>query len=375
MKNSERLGANCFRAFDFWVYGNGMGQPWERRSGLAVLILLAVALGIVGLVSLVVMLLQPATEPPTGLPLKTVAASPKAQKGQAKNESASPPLAGQEKYFASLKVEPAEEKLPSFSIQGKEFTVVVHKERIVWPTEAGHKFNVDDDQTDRSFEVRDAAGLVAYKHVIGENTKEGELAEIRKQGRFSFSDGVFASRIQGEKNQALVVGSGTTPSAPDACNQFVVLGLFDGKLAPFTEPFCEDVATMEQQSAERTWKLKKDGNFEVFEIRRNNAGFFRVRIPIRVDFLMAKLLPARWCIRMGAPATLAEHCEFPVEAERTPQKEDSFVRLFPSAEEGATPKHVVVKPNSKIEFLAALAPNSMIATAYGKTIPVASCSG
>jgi hypothetical protein len=84
-----------------------------------------------------------------------------------------------------------------------------------------------------------------------------------------------------------------------------------------------------------------------------------VCVPIRVDFLMAKLLPARWCLRMGASALLAEHCEFPVEAERITPKEDTFVRLFPGADENGTPRHVVVKPDSRIEFLAALAANAM----------------
>ena len=33
--------------------------------------------------------------------------------------------------------------------------------------------------------------------------------------------------------------------------------------------------------------------------------------------------------------------------------------FFPEADESATPRHVVVKPDSKVEFLAALAPNAM----------------
>jgi hypothetical protein len=158
----------------------------------------------------------------------------------------------------------------------------------------------------------------------------------------------------------LVVGWSSIPSAPDACATYVVLGLFEGKLVPFSEPFCEDIASSGPDSQDRTWKLKRDSgtDFEIFEIRRG-YGFFHVIVPIRVDFLMARLFPARWCIRMGAPAPLAEHCEFPVETERIAAKEDTFVRLFPSADETRTPRHVVVKPDSRIEFLLALAPNAM----------------
>jgi hypothetical protein len=56
-----------------------------------------------------------------------------------------------------------------------------------------------------------------------------------------------------------------------------------------------------------------------------------------------------------------------VEAERIPATEDTFVRLYPEADEQMTPRHVVVKPNSKIEFLSALAHNALDRS--GKWIP------
>lgn len=46
-------------------------------------------------------------------------------------------------------------------------------------------------------------------------------------------------------------------------------------------------------------------------------------------------------------------CELRVKADRVPAEEDpTFVRLFPEPEEGFTPAHVVVKKDSKVEFLA-----------------------
>jgi hypothetical protein len=266
----------------------------------------------------------------------------------------------QEKLASLIRIEDAEEALPPLVIQGKEFTVVIHKQRLVWPEEARHKFDADGDETARSFEVRDATGAAVYTQKIEDPASEAELAEIRQQGRFTFTEAVYASRMQGAKNQALVVGWSSLPSAPDSCSTYVVLGLFDGKLVPFSEPFCENILSMDPVSSDRTWRLKKDPemNFEIFEIRRG-YGFFRVIIPIRVDFVMAKLFPARWCVRLGAPAALAQNCEFAVEAERRASKEDTFVRLFASPEEERTPSHVVVRPDSGIEFIAALAPNAM----------------
>jgi hypothetical protein len=280
------------------------------------------------------------------------------QRGRSPLAQASPHA--EEKFFSLLKVEDAEETLPEITIQGKQFTVVIHKQRLVWPAEAGHRFDPDDDETARSFEVRDAAGAVAYRKRIEDASTESNLEEIRKQGRFTFTEAVYATRMQGAANQALVVGWSSLPSAPDACSTYVVLGLFEGKLVPFSEPFCEDVVSSGPDSLDGSWNLKREPgtNFETFEIRRG-YGFFRVVIPIRVDFLMARLFPARWCIRTGAPALLAQYCEFTVEAERFAPKEDTFVRLFPEADESATPRHVVVKPGSRVEFLAALAPNAM----------------
>jgi hypothetical protein len=148
-------------------------------------------------------------------------------------------------------------------------------------------------------------------------------------------------------------------SAPDACANYLILGLFDGKLKPYSEEFCEDL--VEPASVvNRQWKLKTgpDTGFEIFEVRRR-AGYFNVIIPVRIEFVMAKLLPAQWCVQLHAAPDMRERCEFPVEAERVPAKEDTFVRLYPEADEQAIPKHVVVKPNSKVEFLSALSHNAL----------------
>jgi hypothetical protein len=67
------------------------------------------------------------------------------------------------KPFSLLKIEDVEESLPQIVIQGKQFTAVIHKQRLVWPAAARHRFDPDDAETARSFEVRDAAGMVAYR--------------------------------------------------------------------------------------------------------------------------------------------------------------------------------------------------------------------
>jgi len=46
-------------------------------------------------------------------------------------------------------------------------------------------------------------------------------------------------------------------------------------------------------------------------------------------------------------------CPYPVEADSHRGSELTFVRLFGEPDEGFMPKHVVIKPDSKIEFIEA----------------------
>lgn len=270
-----------------------------------------------------------------------------------------------QKYWPAITIEGVTETLPPVTLRGRPFTVTVHKRRLVWPAEAAHTFSADDDETAISFEIQDAAGARLYSRALDERLPaiESDLAEVRRHGRLPFSTGVSARRLDGENGQALIVDWAELPSAPDACATSVILGLFDDKLTPFSEPFCEHVITDDRPGG--TTKLKKDPKTgaEFFEVREH-TGFYSVIIPVRVDFLMAKLLPVRSCIRLDAPEPLREYCEFPVEAERRPDKDETFVRLFPVADESATPKHIVVKPSSAVQFLFALAPN--VLDRYGR---------
>ena len=122
---------------------------------------------------------------------------------------------------------------------------------------------------------------------------------------------------------------------------------------PFADPCC---GNLELQGG----KLSKE---DVFEIR-NSTGHFNVLFPVRVDFVMGRLRPAQRCLRMvESDATSGPRyedlCDYDVAAQRVPTDEDTFVRLFPEPDERRTPKHVVVKGNSKVEFLAARTKNIM----------------
>jgi hypothetical protein len=271
------------------------------------------------------------------------------------------------KQRQAITIESIEEKLAPISIGNRQFIVVVQKQRLKWPAEAKHVFSGDDDESAVSFDVKDASGALAFPRTMVVEPQPGLLDEVHREGRLPNSTGVEAIQLVGTKGQALLVVWAEAISAPDACANHLLLGLFDGKLKPFSDAFCEDVIVNPGQ-ADRKLQLKKEPEtgFEIFEVRRR-TGYFNVLIPVRVEFVMAKLLPAQWCVQLHATPDMVERCEFPVEAERQPAKEDTFVRLYEEPNEQMIPKHVVVKPNSKVEILSAMSHNAL--DRNGKWIP------
>jgi len=291
----------------------------------------------------------------------------------------------QEKLRSQIKVEVLEEKLPPVILQGKTFTVIVQKFRLIWPPEARHTFDPDDDETAISFEIRDPSGAVAYARMPNEPvTQQAMLDQARREGRVGFSISYSVLRLDGLLQQALLVDSGELPSAPDACDTFWVFGLFAGKLKPFAEPYC-GLLEFPESTQTGVVRLKKyvppapEGKIvdmsgqnrgveslaqnDVFEIRYW-TGHFNVLFPVQVDFAMGRLRPAQQCLRMAeadgkSMPRYEDLCDFHVKADRVPAAEDTFVRLFPEPDEKLTPKHVVVKRNSKVEFMAVRTTNIM----------------
>lgn len=275
------------------------------------------------------------------------------------------------KFFAAIQIEDAQEESAPLTIGGQDFTVIIRKKRLVWPAEAQHKFSDLDDETAVAVEIRDAQSRVVYSR---ESAGGIDLAEVRKQGSFGDTNWFYHAVLQGAVDRALMVSWGGLPSAPDACDTHVVLGLFEGKLVPFSDEFCAHVVeeTVDDRQMVRLQRDQVSGG-DVFHIRERQAwGNFSAIIPIRVDFLLARLRPARVCRRAVGPAQWDELCEFRVEAERHPEQEETFVRLFPEPYADRVPQHVVVKPASKVELLSCLALNLLDANGKWKPVPQAS---
>ncbi len=272
------------------------------------------------------------------------------------------------KYFAAIQIEDVQEKRAPVTIGGRNFTVTVQKKRLVWPSEAQHKFSAMDDETAVSVEVRDAEDRVVYSNGSAQGM---DLAEVRRQGSFAETNWFYSTLLQGAAGRALMVSWGGLPSAPNACDTHVVLGLFEGKLFPFSDAFCAHIVE-EPAGDSGTLRLQRDpaSGGDVFHIRERQAwGNFSAIIPIQMDFLMARLRPTRICRRAMGPAQWDELCEFQVQAERYPAEEETFVRLFPEPYADQIPRHVVVKPSSKVEFVSCLALHPLDANGKWRPLP------
>ena len=87
------------------------------------------------------------------------------------------------------------------------------------------------------------------------------------------------------------------------------------------------------------------------------TGNFNIDYPVQINWITGKLQPAWRCLETTSKGRV-ERCSYPITAEAHRDAQASFVRLFPEADDAYTPKHVVVQPQSKVEFLEVRAPVS-----------------
>ena len=85
------------------------------------------------------------------------------------------------------------------------------------------------------------------------------------------------------------------------------------------------------------------------------TGNFNIVYPVLINWITGKLQPAWRCIETTSKGRV-ERCSYPITIEAHRDSEPTFVRLFPEADDGLTPKHAIVQPQSKIEYLEARTP-------------------
>jgi hypothetical protein len=85
------------------------------------------------------------------------------------------------------------------------------------------------------------------------------------------------------------------------------------------------------------------------------TGNFSIVYPVLINWITGKLEPSWRCVRATSHGRV-ESCDYPIQVDPSSRSERTFVRLFSEPDERFMPKHVVIEPNSKVEFLGAEVP-------------------
>jgi len=247
-------------------------------------------------------------------------------------------------------LEDFDRQLGPFEIRGQRFTVLLHMKRI-----RGEKaVDPDSQETLVKFEIKDAGGVVHYDKIFPYEV-EGD--------RFVETTGASAQPLQGKQGSGLLVTYGASPSTPLGGLSWQVFSLFagpptaplNGKLVPFSKPIYLEGSLINGESGEPVVRTSEEPRLQGDVLHfRVWTGNFYVMIPLRILWFQNTIGPAWRCQKMTARG-VKPVCEVRIEADRAPAEEDTtFVRLHPEAdEEMGTRAHVVVKKDSKVEFLAA----------------------
>jgi len=253
-----------------------------------------------------------------------------------------PPSAGSQEARTAKTAQLADvtRQLGPFELRGQRFTVVLNKKRI-----AGSN-DTDFGETLALLEIRDAGGQVHYQKSFP--------YEVDGNRFFETTD-ASAQLLRGKQGSGLLLTYGRLPSTPLGGESRQVFGLFsgpssspvNGKLVPFSAPIFAEGQLINGKPTSEEPNLQGD----VLNFRVWTDNFF-VIIPLRILWFQNTIGPAWRCQKMTqrGPRPI---CQLRVEADRVPAEEDpTFVRLFPEPEESFTPAHIVVKKDSKVEFLA-----------------------
>jgi len=228
-----------------------------------------------------------------------------------------------------------------FLVGGQSFTFVKHVQGV-----GGHTSG--DDSTVEWWELRDAAGAVVYRREYPVAFENGTLAETEDVG---------ARELKASFGQGILIEGGELPSAPNGGWWVQIFGLMNGKLTPLSGAMSADGAFLgekvESYQPSRMFRGQQPQTVSHDVLKfRVWTGNVNIVYGVIIDWIQGKVRPEWTCL--NAQGQLSG-CHYQIEADPIRQKEMTFVRLFPEAQDGFVPKHVVVKPDSKIDYLEAQA--------------------
>jgi hypothetical protein len=241
----------------------------------------------------------------------------------------------------------------SFTVAGHVFRMLKHVQRV----ERGP--GMTPDQTVEWWELHNSKDQVVYRETYPVNVANGT---------FDFMVSVTATSFATKEGAGIVVERSDEPSDPMAGGSVQLFGYKYGRdkygvdeslFQSFGPPIwvegdylgigTEDIHP--PPTLPRGVTMLTMDDIMKFKIWTGN---FFVMYPVRINWIAGRLEPGRRCLETTSKGR-TERCSFPVEVEAHLGSQPTFVRLFPEADDGLTPRHVIVQPNSKVDFLEAKA--------------------
>ena len=216
------------------------------------------------------------------------------------------------------------------------------------------------DETVEWWELRDAKEHVVYRQ---------SYPVTFTKGMFDWMVSVGAKSFTTQQGSGILIEGGEEPSDPESGGWVQVFGYKYGRdkygadqslFGPFGPPISvigrflgidtDSFRPTLTSSSGSTATVSRD----VLKFRLW-TGNFNIDYPVQINWISGKLQPAWRCFETTSKGRV-ERCSYSITAEAHPDHQPTFVRLFPESDDAYTPKHVVVQPQSKVEFLEARAP-------------------
>ncbi len=262
------------------------------------------------------------------------------------------------------KIQRTEREMGPFRIEGRDFTVVIKDLKYPGAT-------MGFDETVESFSIVDQDGRVHYEKSFPLEYDEAGFGESWGMGGSALdSRGLKGFRNESGKlvelpqkdvpGAGLVLYYGFTPSSPGSGGSCQVFAMREGKLLPLFLPLHVYGTNYELEpgSSPNSRRLFENDTMRFGEW----TGWFEVVVPLRV-FDNLKVVPLHYSVASGYYA-----CE--VVVDRSPSAEDTFVRLFDYPNGSSTPRHIIIKKETRVEFVFAYTKVAIKQGIYGCSISI-----
>jgi len=239
----------------------------------------------------------------------------------------------------------AADSTESFTIAGHTFRMLKHVQRTA------------QEETVEWWELRNSKDQVVYRETYPVSVANGE---------FDSTVSVTATPITTKEGAGIIVQRGEEPSDPMAGGSVQMFaykygrekyGVDESLFQSFGPPILVEGKYLGLDTDTTRPKpilppgittITMDDTLK-FKIWTGN---FYVIYPVRINWITGSLEPALRCMEATSQGRTSR-CSYPVEVEANRESEPTFVRLFPDPVDGATPKHIVLQPDTKVEYLEA----------------------